>query len=350
MNDYAKNADGTFTDAALKQIEADFQSGAIDSATKQLLIDSNNLLLEQIGGSTPAASTGTSTSTGTSVTTSSKGKKVNWSTTTSWAPGTGVNSQSTTKKVDEAKNYMNPGAPEYPWLLENYKQAKANGLTTARNAFTYWKTLVDQAWANGITPFKMGERYATGDVEGIVPTSGGLTKAEKAALAELKVMQAALSQDPEADLTGTAGKLQDTLTKYSDAMGLMKSRKEINSYVKGIQEGAVPEATATDEMRKQASVLYSNFADRLNADPSLTVRDLANPYLQVMADTLEIDPQLVKITDPTIQNAISGTKLRSLTDFRNDMRADSRFATTRTAKREATDLASSLLKGFGFSI
>ena len=69
-----------------------------------------------------------------------------------------------------------------------------------------------------------------------------------------------------------------------------------------------------------------------------------------MADTLEIDPQLVKLTDPTIQNAISGTKLRSLTDFRTDMRADSRFATTRTAKREATDFAQSLLKGFGFSV
>lgn len=286
---------------------------------------------------------------------SGSGKKVIWSQVQRPAQWTGQEpkgqSSTVTKTVTEAKNYMNPSASEYPWLVENYKQARQLGLTTARSPITYWKTLVDQASANGVTPFKMGEAYASGTVEGITTTTGGgLTKAELAAQKELKAMQAALAQDIEANLTGTAGKLQDTLTKYADSMGLMKSRKEVNSYVKGIMEGAVPEATATDELRKQATVLYSNFADRLNSDPSLTVRDLANPYLQVMADTLEIDPQLVKMTDPTIQNAISGTKLRSLTDFRNDMRADSRFATTRTAKREAVDFAQSLLKGFGYGV
>jgi hypothetical protein len=302
-----------------------------------------------------ASTGGTATSTGSSSSSSGRSRKVNWSVnqgSTQWTGGKPLSSQKvTTKTVTDAKNYMNPSAAEYPWLVENFKQARANGLTSSRSPIAYWKTLVDQASANGVTPFKMGEAYASGDVEGLVTTTGGgLTKAERAAAAELKAMQAALSQNVEADLTGTPGKLQETLTKYSDSMGLLKSRKEINSYVKSIMEGKTPQEAATNEMRKQASTLYSNFAERLNADPSLTVRDLANPYLQVMADTLEIDPQLVKITDSTIQNAISGTKLRSLTDFRNDMRADSRFASTRTAKREAVDFAQSLLKGFGYSV
>lgn len=219
-------------------------------------------------------------------------------------------------------------------------EAFINSSNTSTSPFQ----LINQEYNLGATPSSFVPGAST------LETGTGLTKAEKAALKELKIMQSALSQDPEADLTGTAGQLQDTLTKYVDSMGLLKSRKEVNSYVKSIMEGTVPEATATDEMRKQAKILYSNFADRLDADPTLTVRDLVNPYLQVMADTLEIDPNMVKITDPTIQNAISGTKLRSLTDFRNDMRNDSRFATTRTARREATDLAQSLLKGFGFSI
>lgn len=254
------------------------------------------------------------------------------------------------KEVDWAKNYMNPEASEYPWLVTTYNQVKAAGLTSARSPQTWWAKVVDQAYASGITPFQMAKAYSGDKAADGTTTTSTLTKAEIAAAKELKQMQLALKQDAEADLTGTAGKFQDTITKYADAMGLMKSRKEINSYVKNVMEGTTPEATVTDEMRKQASVLYSNFADRLNTDSSLTVRDLVNPYLQVMADTLEIDPQLVKMTDPTIQNAISGTKLRSLTDFRNDMRNDSRFATTRTAKREAADLAQSLLKGFGFNV
>lgn len=221
-----------------------------------------------------------------------------------------------------------------------------------KSAASFWNNVVEQSDTK-TTPWKILSDVKAAVDAGITPTPGTgtkLTKAELAAQKELKAMQVALAKDPEADLVGEPGKFQETLTKYSDSMGLLKSRKEVNAYVQGIVEGKIAADAVTDEMRKQATVLYSNFADRLNANPALTVRDLVNPYLQVMADTLEIDPQLVKLTDPTIQNAISGTKLRSLTDFRNDMRNDSRFATTRTAKREATDFAQSLLRGFGFSL
>jgi hypothetical protein len=162
------------------------------------------------------------------------------------------------------------------------------------------------------------------------------------------ILENIVAKDDDIDLEGDAGAYQDTLLKYADDMGLMKGRREVNGYVKEIiGEGRSVDDVAAD-MRKQAGVLYSNFADRLNADPKLTVRDLVNPYLQVMADTLEIDPNTVKLTDTTIQNAISGTKLRSLSEFQTDMRADSRFSTTKTAKREAVDFAQSLLRSFGF--
>jgi len=162
------------------------------------------------------------------------------------------------------------------------------------------------------------------------------------------ILQDIVAKDSDIDLEGDAGKYQDTLLNYADDMGLMKGRREINGYVKQIIEKNRSVDDVVADMRKQATVLYSNFADRLNADSKLTVRDLVNPYLQVMADTLEIDPNTVKLTDKTIQNAINGTKLRSLSDFQIDMRADSRFASTKTAKREAVDLAQSLLRSFGF--
>ena len=162
------------------------------------------------------------------------------------------------------------------------------------------------------------------------------------------ILESMVTGNDDIDLEGDAGVYQDTLLKYSDDMGLMKGRRELNGYVKEIIGKGRSVEDVTADMRKQAGVLYSNFADRLNADPKLTVRDLVNPYLQVMADTLEIDPNTVKLTDTTIQNAISGTKLRSLSDFQADMRADSRFGNTKVAKREAVDLAQSLLRSFGF--
>lgn len=162
------------------------------------------------------------------------------------------------------------------------------------------------------------------------------------------ILESVVAKDDSIDLEGDAGAYQDTLLKYADDMGLMKGRREINSYVKEIIGAGRSIDDVASDMRKQAGVLYSNFADRLNADPKLTVRDLVNPYLQVMADTLEIDPNTVKLTDSTIQNAISGTKLRSLSEFQTDMRNDPRFATTKTAKRESVDFAQSLLRSFGF--
>lgn len=164
------------------------------------------------------------------------------------------------------------------------------------------------------------------------------------------ILEGLVAKDSKIDLEGDAGAYQDTLLNYADDMGLMKGRREINGYVKEIigKNRSVDDVAA--DMRKQAGVLYSNFADRLNADSKLTVRDLVNPYLQVMADTLEIDPGTIKLTDKTIQNAINGTKLRSLSDFQTDMRGDSRFDKTKTAKREAVDLANSLLRSFGIGV
>jgi hypothetical protein len=276
---------------------------------------------------------------------SSKSSVVNWTTNNAGDVVT------KTKNITDAKNYMNPTATEYPWLVETFNTVKSAGKTTARNPLTWWKQVVDQAAASGgLTPFAIAIAYQ-GDLPSVTgELEDGLTKAERAKLAEMKNVIKALNQNPESDLSGDAGKIQDTLTKYVDYMGLMKGRKEINSYVKSIMEQSTNADAVADNLRKQAAVLYPNFSERLNANPELTVRDLVNPYLQVMAGTLEIDPQLVKMTDPTIQNAINGSKLRSLTDFRNDMRADSRFATTKTAKREAVDFAQSLLKGFGYNV
>jgi hypothetical protein len=224
----------------------------------------------------------------------------------------------------------------------------------------WFSTMVDASTAER-SPFQniieeydlTGGSYSTVGDQTTILTPGANelgTGTPDARLAELKKIKAALALDPNALLTGDAGKIQDSLLTYADAMGLMKSTKEINSFIKNIYENKTTADDIANDMRKQATILYANFADRLNSNPELTVRDLVNPYLQVMADTLEIDPNMVKLTDPTIQNAISGTKLRSLTEFRNDMRADSRFAATRTAKKEAADFAQSLLKGFGFSI
>lgn len=163
------------------------------------------------------------------------------------------------------------------------------------------------------------------------------------------ILQAAISKNQNVDLGGEAGKLQDSLRKYSSEMGLMMSEKEINRNVLDVYNKKTTADDAAAKMRKQATVLYSNFADRLNADPTLTVRDIANPYIQLMADTFEIaDPNSIKLTDGTVQGFLSNKDLPSIGDAYKQLRQDSRYRNTTKAVREASDLATGFASAMGF--
>ena len=150
------------------------------------------------------------------------------------------------------------------------------------------------------------------------------------------------------DLGGEAGKIQDSLRKYSNDMGVIRSDRDILSDVRRVIKGEVTAEDAALEVRKQASSLYSNFAPRLNADPTVTVRDLVNPYIKLMADTFEQDMESISLTNPTIQTLLSSEKPPSYGDFYKQLRGMSEFRNTTTAKKEASSLANSLASMMGF--
>lgn len=157
-----------------------------------------------------------------------------------------------------------------------------------------------------------------------------------------------LKQNPSIEFGGAAGEVQRQLSSNASDLGLFKSANELASYVSGSIGQKLNIKDIDAQFRKEASVLYKNFADRLQTT-TLTVRDLASPYIQMMADTFEMPGDTIKLTDDTIQKAINGDKLISLGDFRTALRGDSRFQTTTTAKREAADLGSSILRAFGWN-
>ena len=150
------------------------------------------------------------------------------------------------------------------------------------------------------------------------------------------------------DLSGEAGAIQDTIRKYSDDMGVIRSDRDILSDVRRIVKGEITVDDAANEVRKQSAILYKNFADRLNSDPTLTVRDLANPYIKLMADTFETDMSNISLTDATIQGVLSQDKLPAQGEFYKQLRQDARFRNTSTAQREASSFATGLASAMGF--
>lgn len=164
-----------------------------------------------------------------------------------------------------------------------------------------------------------------------------------------EVVKDTLKKNPRAQLGGKVGDTMRSLSTYAADMGVFKSPNEITSKSVDVITGKSRQEDILASYRKDAQALYANFAPRLAEDAGLTVRDLANPYIQMMADTFETASDNIKLTDDTIQKAINDSKgLINLGQFRTMLRNDKRFETTSTAKREAADLGSAMLRSFGF--
>lgn len=164
-----------------------------------------------------------------------------------------------------------------------------------------------------------------------------------------EIIKDKLKKNPKEQLGGLVGDNVRVLRNYASDMGVFKSDNEILSKSADIVSGSARQEDILASFRKDAQALYANFAPRLAEDASITVRDLANPYIQMMADTFELDSNNIKLTDDTIQKAIGDAKgLTNLGDFRTMLRKDSRFNVTNTAKREAADLATGMLRSMGF--
>lgn len=152
--------------------------------------------------------------------------------------------------------------------------------------------------------------------------------------------------NPEFKFGGEVGKAQQTLSDYSNEMGLFKSAREIASTAANIANKTLSADDVVAQYRTDAQVLYRNFADRLKQDSKLTVRDLVNPYIQMMADTWETTADTIKLTDDTIQKAVNGDNLMSLGDFRKLLRSNPKFEKTYGAKTEAAQLGQAMLRSF----
>ena len=164
-----------------------------------------------------------------------------------------------------------------------------------------------------------------------------------------EIVKDTLKKNPKAQLGGKVGDTVRSLSTYAADMGVFKSANEIMGKSVDVITGKSRQEDILASYRKDAQALYANFAPRLAEDAGLTVRDLANPYIQMMADTFETASDNIKLTDDTIQKAINDSKgLINLGQFRTMLRNDKRFEVTSTAKREAADLGSAMLRSFGF--
>ena len=83
-------------------------------------------------------------------------------------------------------------------------------------------------------------------------------------------------------------------------------------------------------------------------DNGIDLDAIYSPYKNVMASTLEINPDSISLSDPLLRSAITGEKELPIYEFQRQLRKDTRWQYTNQAKEEVSDVALKVLRDFGF--
>lgn len=83
-------------------------------------------------------------------------------------------------------------------------------------------------------------------------------------------------------------------------------------------------------------------------DQGVDLSTIYAPYKNIMASTLEINPETIDMNDPTLRSAITAEKEVPLYDFERALRKDTRWQYTDQARKEVSNAAQKVLQDFGF--
>jgi hypothetical protein len=166
---------------------------------------------------------------------------------------------------------------------------------------------------------------------------------------------------------GTAGEYDLQIRAMAAEYGIPMSANTRNDLVaNAIKTGSLSYAQAW--VVNTAKSTYRGISDQIDVNTS--VKQLASPYMDQMAQTLEIDPSTIKLTDPTIQRALQNPSADTtppknakgkpqtpaapagpipLYQFQDQLRADPRWQKTDNARQSAFSMLHSLGQTFGFA-
>lgn len=131
---------------------------------------------------------------------------------------------------------------------------------------------------------------------------------------------------------------------------------EVRAAAKKIAMGQMSQDDFIATLQHNAETHYPQFADRLKTTPGATMLDIAQPYINVIAKTLEKDPSTITLDDPLVERALRpdgpAGKLppMSLADVRRAAMNTPAWENTTAANDLGRQAATSLAHAFGLGI
>jgi len=137
-------------------------------------------------------------------------------------------------------------------------------------------------------------------------------------------------------------KIQDILPR--DAMGQTMTAE---GTLEQLALGKLDINRIAQDVRKLAAIGQPDYVKDLLGQ-GYDLENIYSPYKQRMATVLELDPNTISLTDPTLRMGISKEGDMNLYDFERALRQDSRWQYTNNARTEVSDSVLRVLRDFGF--
>ena len=150
----------------------------------------------------------------------------------------------------------------------------------------------------------------------------------------------------QGNLGENAAKIFDETVTYANNMGVAISP---NGILSEVTDNVLKKKSISDikkYYREQAMKMYPDIAKRLQENDTLTIRDLATPYINKFAVMFDKTDDQISLTDPDLQDALA--KNKSMADFTTSLKKRADYGVTDFAKKEASDLAGSFKKVWGY--
>lgn len=152
--------------------------------------------------------------------------------------------------------------------------------------------------------------------------------------------------------TGELAGIEQDLRSTALANGVSLNDEQVQRWMRSIVRGEASQDQFVTNIRGIAASQFSLYGEQIRSGMDLV--DVASPYMQSMADILEVNPASLTLTDPTIRRALSGARDQqgkvnpmTISDFEDSLRRDPRYMYTKQATRTAETLATQLAKSWG---
>jgi hypothetical protein len=156
----------------------------------------------------------------------------------------------------------------------------------------------------------------------------------------------------EIDFTkGAAGNTYNKLRELASAYGIQYNEDWYKNSVASILSGKEAEDTYDVSIKELAKSKYPTLSKQIDAGRN--VRDLASPYIESMAQLLEVGSDTITLDDFYINQALTGLdadgtpKQKPLWEFQQQLRQDPRWRYTKNAQESMMSASRKVLQDFG---